>query len=242
MIGRVHVSERCGSVVVEIISYRNRRFNQLRHVDEAAVFGGMKFENCEFSGCTLSQVVDPTYPIKVEDVTISGGNFVNNNALGILFENVTVSDCSTSGRPMIMQGCAYKNVTLRGRLGSWIFNDMNHRVSLDLRQRFLESERDFYREVDYILDISEAVFEAADMYYIPGDLVRRDPKTQFLVRKSKLVDMDLSEIPKRTQRLLRRVEENPYDSTVIVAARNEEDFGGALSDFQQLVDLGIAEC
>jgi hypothetical protein len=54
--------------------------------------------------------------------------------------------------------------------------------------------------------------------------------------------MDLSEIPKKTQRLLRRVEKNPYDSTVIVAARNEEDFGGALSDFQQLVDLGIGEC
>jgi hypothetical protein len=158
-----------------------------------------------------------------------------------MFENVTISDCPVVGRPMTPQGCVYRDVTLRGRLGSWIFNSMNKRVDVGLRKKFLESEREFYRNVDCALDISEAVFEAADLYYLPGDLVRRDPETQFLVRKKHFAGADLSEFPKWARYILERVEENPYDSTVIVAGRAEEDFERTIAEFQQLVDLGIAE-
>lgn len=42
------------------------------------------------------------------------------------------------------------------------------------------------------LDITEAEFDSATLLGVPGDLVRRNPETQFLVRKELLAGVDLS--------------------------------------------------
>jgi hypothetical protein len=40
-----------------------------------------------------------------------------------------------------------------------------------------------YADIEWALDISEAVFSDVDLSYVPGDLVRRGPETQFLIRR-----------------------------------------------------------
>ena len=213
----------------------------LRHMDAPRVFGRMSFVNCHFVNCALIQDEDASYPIKVEDVSASGGSLTNCIATGVSFRNVELSDCQAVGDSMTPAGCVFREVRLRGVMGSWIFNDMDPSLPDLATGEFLEAEREFYQSVDFALDISEGIFEAADMYHLPGDLVVRDPETQVLIRKDRLAAADLSQLPKSTVRMLRRVHENPYGSTAVVAGRAQKNFDEALAELRLLVELGIAQ-
>ncbi|MET9263863.1 hypothetical protein [Amycolatopsis sp. NPDC004079] len=225
----------------KIETYVNQEFRRLRHLDAACNFCEMSFENCHFDNCVLLQDSDPSYPIEVKDVSVSGGSLTNSSAVGTSFERVSLSSCQTPGDPIAPQGCVFSEVKLRGSMGSWIFTDMHSSIPEETRAEFLEAEREFYKNVDFALDVSEGIFETADMFYLPGDLVVRDPETQVLIRKSRLATADVSRLPRLMVRLLRRVEKNPYDSTAFVVGRDREDFDEALAELQLLVDLGIAE-
>ena len=227
--------------VRSISSYVSQEFRRLQHSDIPRVFSGMVFENCHFLNCSLIQDEDVLYPIRVQDVTVSDGGLVNCNAIGVRFENVVLDNCQAVGDPMSPAGCVFGGVRLRGMLGSWIFNDMDPSLSDSVRTDFREAEREFYNEVDFALDISEGVFESADMYYLPGDLVVRDPETQVLIRKGSLAVADISQLPRRAVRILERVKNNPFDCTVLVVGRARKDFDEALEEVRMLVECGIAE-
>jgi hypothetical protein len=122
-----------------------------------------------------------------------------------------------------------------------LFREIPKSLPDDRRKAFAEAEQQFYAEGEYALDITEAVFESASMFSLPGELIRRDPGTQFLVRKEQLAGVDLSMLPRSMQRRLRRAARRPFDSTVLVVGRDEPDFKESLASHRQLVDLGIAE-
>lgn len=221
--------------------YEGQKFHDLRHIDEPCVVSGVTVRNCEFSGCVFGQRVDSEYPIRVQDATVARTRFVNNSVSGVLFEDVTVEDCVTSGDPMILNGCLFRRVTLRGQVGSWVINNAARSVREDVRADFAQAERRFYATGEYALDISEALFESASLFFLPGDLIKRDPETQFLVRKEKVVGADLSKVPATLRTDLKLAERNPYDSTVLVVGREDEDFDEYLAMHRQLVDIGLAE-
>jgi hypothetical protein len=79
------------------------------------------------------------------------------------------------------------------------------------------------------------------MFSLPGELVRRDPETQFVVRKERLTAADLSILSRSMRRRLKRAARSPFDSTVLVVGRDGPDFTGNLVNHRKLVDLGIAE-
>lgn len=187
------------------------------------------------------QVGDPAYPTRVVDSELTGTRLVNSAAIGVRFEDVTVTGCPTPADPVYLDGCLFRHVVLRGRLGSWLFREMPKAIPDGRRKAFAEAEQQFYAEGEYALDITEAVFESASMFSLPGDLVRRDPETQFLVRKERVAGADLSTLPRSAQRWLKRVARSPFDSTVLVVGRDEPDFKESLASHRQLVDLGIAE-
>ena len=222
-------------------TYEGRNFHHVRYLNTPGLFSGIAVQDCEFLGCVFGQQSDAGYPVRVLDTTVSGCRFVNNSVVGVSFEDVAVTDCATVGDPLTLEGCVFRRVILRGRVGSWIMNDLHRSFPDDVRAAFSRAERDFYSQGEYALDISEAVFESASLYYLPGDLVKRDPETQFLVRKENLLGADLSALSKIMQRRLKRVERNPFDSTVLVVGRDDENFKKNLPAYRQLVDLGIAD-
>jgi hypothetical protein len=223
------------------VTYENQEFQHLRLVDRQHTLAGISVRGGEFFDCRIVQVGDPAYPIRVVNSEITGTRLVNSAAIGARFEDVTVTDCPTPADPVYLDGCLFRHVVLRGRLGSWLFRDMAKSVSDAVREAFAEVERQFYAEGEYALDITEAVFESASMFSLPGELIRRDPETQFLVRKERLEGADLSMLPRSMQRRLKRAARSPFDSTVLVVGRDEPDFKESLASHRQLVDLGIAE-
>ena len=223
------------------VTYEDREFRHLRLDERPRTLAGISVRGGELQDCAIVQVDDPAYPIRVADSAITGTRLVNSAAFGVRFEDITVTDCPTPADPAYLDGCLFRHVVLRGRLGSWIFNEMSKSVPDDRRKAFAEAGQQFYAEGEYALDITEAVFESASMFSLPGDLVRRDPETQFLVRKEKLAGADLSVLPRSMQRRLKRAARSPFDSTVLVVGRDEPDFEESLAAHRQLIDLGIAE-
>ncbi|MEA5367215.1 hypothetical protein VA596_47345 [Amycolatopsis sp., V23-08] len=223
------------------VTYEDREFHHLRLDEPPWTLAGISVRGGELQDCAIVQVDDPAYPIRVIDSAITGTQLVNSAAIGVRFEDITVTDCPTPADPVYLDGCLFRHVVLRGRLGSWIFDEMPKSVPDDRREAFAEAERQFYAEGEYALDISEAVFESASMFSLPGELVRRDPETQFLVRKEGLAGADLSMLPRSARRWLKRAARSPFDSTVLVVGRDEADFKESLALHLQLVDLGIAE-
>lgn len=223
------------------VTYENQEFQHLRLGERPHSFESISVRGGELFDCVIVQVDDPAYPIRVVDSEIAGTRLVNSGAFGVWFEDVTVADCPTPADPVFLDGCLFRHVVLRGRLGSWQFREMPNSIPGDIRQAFAEVGRQYYAECEYALDMTEAVFESVSMYCLPGKLIRRDPETQFLVRKEKLVSADLSMLPRSMQRRLKRASRGPFDSTVLVVGREEPDFKESLAAHRQLIDIGIAE-
>src|SRR5204863_5298855 len=81
-----------------------------------------------------------------------------------------------------------------------------------------------YQHIDWALDISEASFADADFYYVPGQLIRRDPETQFLLRRESFADIDIRTLPTAAKFAASRFESTPFDSIVAVAPKQSKEF------------------
>jgi len=52
-----------------------------------------------------------------------------------------------------------------------------------------------YKEVDWALDIRDAVFSSAEFFGVPGELIRRDENTQVLLRREAFSRVDWRTCP-----------------------------------------------
>lgn len=114
-------------------------------------------------------------------------------------EDVVVEDCTVerlrmsqgAGRrmPLFLWGGMASRLLLRGRIGSVIWNPPKSNPR-GRRSRSWEDAREYYSEVDWALDISEARFTSIPSLRFgpPGNLIRRDPTTQPLVHRERIVD------------------------------------------------------
>jgi hypothetical protein len=89
-----------------------------------------------------------------------------------------------------------------------------------------------YKDVDWALDISEAIFSDADFYYVPGELIRRDENTQVLLRREDFRDINWRELPGYVGLWVRRFESAPSGSIVGIAPKDSKDFGKAMAGIE----------
>jgi hypothetical protein len=114
-------------------------------------------------------------------------------------------------------------------------------LSDEMRVAFTDGLRDFYADVDWAVDITEAEFDNVDLYYLPGDLVRYDPETQFLLRRSALAEANTADLPPFADIAVSRFESTPFESLVAVAPRRNKKFPEILAHYRELRDRGIAD-
>jgi hypothetical protein len=155
-----------------------RRASGERHLNDV-VFEGCSFDNCRVRGGTFSDVrfTDArTWSCGLDDVVLRN----------CTIDGLRMSLGGAGGRtmPLIVHGVLADRVTLRGPIGSLIWNrpgSLTHPVPEDEAVRRAE---DFYGQVtEFALDVSAAEFSAVPSlrYGPPGHLVVRDPGTQPLV-------------------------------------------------------------
>jgi hypothetical protein len=93
------------------------------------------------------------------------------------------------------------------------------------------------------LDWSKAVIDGSHLraMKVPGDLVRRDVETQFLLRRETLAGVDLTEFPVVARIEASRFEITPFDSIVAIVSKRTKNFERFRDGLEQLRKAGLAE-
>jgi hypothetical protein len=145
----------------------------------------------------------------------------------------------------------FRRVALRGKLGFIKFNAECHSESdrFPLHQAaWNDAYREFYKSVDWALDIREAQFSTSvDFHFLPGRLVRRDPETQVLITRDRLRNIDWQKIcregscPSHAIEIEWFLTRSVHDSCVVIAPRKTRQFERDLRGLHLLREKGIAE-
>jgi hypothetical protein len=102
----------------------------------------------------------------------------------------------------------------------------------------------YYAQVDWALDITEAEFEEGEIQGVPAALVRRDPATQVVVKRSRALqggwrqlDLERTHWATAIEFLLERGDQD----VVLVAPKRHHNFPALRDGLQALRDRGVAE-
>jgi hypothetical protein len=215
-------------------------FDGLRHVGSDREFAGLDIVDARFTGCRLSQSTDPGFGLVVRDVTVRHTRAYRCAVNGVRFEDVTVDGLASQG--LLRLGyCVFRHVVLRGRVGPMMTVPPPSSLPPETMRSFTSAVVDYYRDIDWALDISAAEFSDADFYFVPGDRIIRDPDTQYLLRRERIRSVELGALPPFAQIFAGRFEVTPFDTIVAIAPTRSKDFPVLRAELEKLREAGLAE-
>jgi hypothetical protein len=217
----------------EIIGYR-------KVIGSPKVLRDAEFEQCYFEGGALAQHDDPTCGFVVKNVILRKCRAGRIELHGVRFEDVTVEGL-TYPRLVHAAACLFERVTLRGPIGPIQTMPANYTLPAQMRAAFLEQAMKFYAGIEWALDISHAEFSSADFNYVPGNLVRRNSESQFLVHRKAALSAPQGSLPGLAAIIAERAGYSPYDTIVAVAPTRSKNAAMYRDELQVLRDRGIAE-
>ncbi len=218
--------------------YAKEQFEYRKIIESSETIADLAFEQCRFAGGAIMQAEDdPAYGLAVGNVSLRKCKAGNVLLYGIRFDDVTV-DTLSHGKTIELEACVCKHVVLRGSLGAVRFSPA---IEEDSRKVLAPAAARLYEDIDWALDITEAKFSDVEIWDVPGHLVKRDPETQFLIRRDVAAAAEIDALPEYAQVLVERAAEAPYETSVLAAPTRSKSFEEALRAFRELRDLGIAE-
>jgi hypothetical protein len=229
--------------------YHRQNFERVRDLNSAAVFDDMEFRECRFDGARVSLASSPENRSTFRGIRLFGCTHVGCAVGPAIIDNVLIE--GLAGRELLIaNACAYRHVVLRGSVGDIKFCRRVPSVSgpvgmLSRRQaKFDEANAEFYSNVDWALDISDAEFNSGEVEGVPVHLVRRDRSTQFVVRSSAIhacrwreVDLSGTYWPA----LLTAYDLKRTGDVILVAPKAAPDFERLLAGLVRLRDAGVAD-
>ena len=150
----------------------------------------------------------------------------------------------------IVWGALFNHVTIKGRCDKLMIHGITGQGDIDVGGRGVLPYRalcdDFYKSVDWALDISGAEFQDFSIRTrgVPTHLVRRDPETQAVVKRENAIsgkwrDLKLSGL---TQIIFKEFIQDGLPSVILVAPkRHKQHFSDVMADIRKLRETGIAE-
>jgi hypothetical protein len=228
-----------------IRTFQDQTFRGFHDRNSGALFSGIEFRKCSFIGCGISTTLNPRLRTTVKDLKMIGCEQRGCIVHAAIFEDITIEDLVTNG---LMQSWAavYKHVVFEGKIDRIMISDcVSPGVATPLDQMAFDQENNaFYASVDWALDLSKANFVECDIRGVPSHLIRRDPDTQIVIKRERLLDgawrqLDLSGTYWGTaiQLFLKR----GHPDRVLVAPKRHKKYRQLLQGLQILRESGIAE-
>jgi uncharacterized protein YjbI with pentapeptide repeats len=215
-------------------------FERLRQYGSGRTFSDFELSRVAFTSSVLAQHDDPSFGLVVRDSVLRNCSFNACTMAGVKLENVTVDGARF--KKSSISGCVFRNVTLRGKIGQFILGGPVSSLSAEMFASFSSAMVDFYRDVDWALDIRDAVFADAAIRAVPGDLVLRDEDRHFLLdRTDRDAVLSLSDAPPLVKAYFRDFDLTPFDSMVAVASQGSKTFEAQLADLRWLRERGLAK-
>ncbi|MCU0878358.1 MAG: hypothetical protein MUF06_11290 [Pirellulaceae bacterium] len=210
-----------------------------------AVFSDLEFHECYFEGCTVSMTLEVGRRTTVRNIRL-----VDCSQRGCLIGCAIIEDCivdglNTHGQALRSMAAVFNRVIFRGKVGTIMISDLVSSFADESTQsKFASANKEYYRSVDWAIDISEASCLEADLRGMPGHLVRRDPETQVLVTREKAQSNEWRDLPFKTgwwQTTCSIFLRGDQESTVVVAPKRSREFRELMHDLDLLRKAGISE-
>lgn len=162
-----------------------------------------------------------------------------------MLEDVTVHNLRTAG-PLRISTSAFKHVALSGRIDQLLVHPAlwPGPAAIQQQKEFDDANAEYYANVDWALDISNADFAEVEIQGIPTNLVRRDPSTQVVVTREmalagtwRRIDLRSTPWPGAIQFLI----DDGYPAKILIAPKRSPEFDVLLDGLTRLRAAGVAE-
>ncbi|MCO6512352.1 MAG: hypothetical protein J5I65_16325 [Aridibacter famidurans] len=212
-------------------------------------------ENCTFEGGAGLRPDpfknDPNVRPKICNVTLQNTNAYSASLEGAIVEDVLVDSTKAGKAPIFLRANAYRHVTLRGRIGHLEIRGKAHpsiNFPEDERKR-IESlwdaaNAEFYKTVDWALDITEASFGSFCISGIPTKLIRRNPENTAVVTRHRALTRDWKNLPYSHGVFRTGISwflEEGYEDKLLIACSRGSRYRDDLEDLKLLREAGVAE-
>jgi hypothetical protein len=223
----------------------NLTFEPFYDRNSKAVFSDIEFRKCHFMSGALSVTLDPKLRSTVRNVNVINCRTTAASLWAAIVEDVVIDGLQTS-RLFRTSGAVFKHVVLEGKIGRIMMSPAVHpsKITKEQQEAFNDANTQYYKSVDWALDISQAAFVECDIRCVPASLIRRDPETQAVVTRAKAISgewqrLDLSNTywPSTISHFLERGDHD----IVLVAAKRNSKFKDLLNGLKKLREAGIAE-
>jgi len=214
--------------------------------DSGAVFSDLKFRECYFEGCAISISRNPALRSTIRNVKFIDCSQRGCAVYPAIVEDVLVDGFDTHGQGVQVRGAVFNCVVLRGKIDRLMISSVVDVMGdePEVQKAFDEANAEYYRHVEWALDISQAEFSELCIRGVPARLIRRDPETQLVVTRAKALEGKWRDLPFKqtlwTTSLKLFLRDNKPD-IVLVAPKRHRKFQDYLTDLKLLQDAGVAE-
>jgi hypothetical protein len=231
---------------------RNQVFTKgFRH--NRQVIQNLRLEGCTFDGSAGFMPdwkrPDPKKRATIRNVTLKDMNALSAFLQGAIVEDVTVDTTKAGKHPLFLRGNVYKHVTLLGRIGfleirgkigppdGWPEEDQRR-----VNEEWDRANAEYYKGVDWAIDIRGASFGSLSISGVPTRLIRRDRKTTAVVTRKRALERKWQEIPLGAFYFnISWFLDDGYDDVVLIACPRSKNYAGDLEDLAALRKIGVAK-
>jgi hypothetical protein len=234
-----------------MLRFSRRTFDSFRDRESGVTFRDIEFHECYFESCAVSITSDPALRSTVRNMQFNNCSQRGCSLNCAIVEDVLINGFNTNGQVFQTWGAVFNRVVLKGKiddvmlsnelLGSVLYGE-EHRQREIAPMRAANAE--YYRTVEWALDISRAEFKDVCIRGIPAHLIRRDPETQVVVTLDKAtegrwqgLEFQESQFATSIQLLMKRGD----TSVILTAPKRSRKFRRLLADIRLLKSAGIAE-
>jgi len=226
--------------------FYDRTFDSFDDRDSAATFHDLEFRNCYFESCELSITRTPALRSTVRNIKLINCSQRGCSLSAAIVEDVLIDGLKTNGQLFQTWGAVFNRTVLQGKIDRLMVSSavLPGVVTQEEQHSFDQANLEYYRHVEWALDISKGEFKELCIRGLPGRLIRRDPETQVLVTREKALTGDWKALefrenlwPTSLNMFLQRAE----PSIVLVAPKRHPKFKDYLSDMKLLRLAGVTE-
>ena len=170
---------------------------------------------------------------------------------GAIVEDVLVKGLKTDGMVQTW-ATVFKHVMFKGKIGRLMFSELFTPCdppTSKFQQAIAKANAEYYATVDWALDIREAEFDDFDCRGVPSRLVRRNPETQMMLTRQRVLEHRDSmgaggEYWERLVKLfLQRADGygGPMEDAICIVPRQGVDRKALIAGIEVLRKAGVAE-
>lgn len=165
----------------------------MKNLQEITPFSS--FDSCIFDNCYIGKDSNIDNLECIKSVQFNNCKFIHTYICtclleGVVFENVSFMDY---GRFM---STLFNRVIFKGKFNSFSIQRLALLGDKNAKQQMLINNyrENFYKNIDWAIDISQAKLSEFYCDSIPTNLIIRDPDTQFVISKNNFNDLDLLDV------------------------------------------------